>query len=69
MRTLTEPATLDLDRTLCAIESLGRILTALSLAESTEIDLHWLADLGRVISQQAMNALDIVTETHPAADA
>ena len=61
----SKPNALELEKTICALESLGRLLTTVSLAEDTEIELDCLADLGRVISQQAMKALDYVLESEP----
>ena len=49
-----------LDTTICKLESLGTILTQLATMENQYPDLSSLADLGRLISEQAMIALDQV---------
>ena len=52
-------AYVQLDKTICKLESLGTILTQLTTMESQDPDLSSLADLGRLISEQAMIALDL----------
>jgi len=57
-----DPPTLELDYTLCKIHSMGLLLTQAALDECVEPDLFCLADLGRVITDQADHGLEILFE-------
>ena len=50
------------DEALCLLHSLGVILIALCDPDRERIDYEVLADLGRVISKEAMAALDLLHE-------
>ena len=59
------PNITELDKTICKLESLGSILIRLVENESQEPDFSELADLGRIISEQAMTALDLLHDQRP----
>ena len=48
-----------LDETICKLESMGTILTQLATNEEEEPELTSLADLGRIIQWLAMEALEL----------
>jgi hypothetical protein len=55
-----ESWSLELDQSLCILQSMGTILTFITQDDSNMIDLLSLADLGRVICMEADKALDIL---------
>ena len=57
-----EEIRLSLDKTLCFIDSMGKVITRLCEPESEPVGREILADLGRVISHEAMSAFDRVCE-------
>ena len=59
-----ERALLQLDETICKLESMGTILTQLATNEEDEPELTSLADLGRIIQSLAMEALEL-TNSRP----
>ncbi len=54
----TQEPLVQLDLTICQLESMGTILTQLATNEEQEPDLTSLADLGRIIQSLAMEALE-----------
>ncbi len=52
-------ALVQLDETICKLESMGTILTQLATNEEEEPELTSLADLGRIIQWLAMEALEL----------
>jgi len=63
MTYLFESRTLEeLERAVCRLESMGTILRSLCAPDQALPDLSSLADLGTLISRQAMEALDLLGE-------
>ena len=54
-----------LEALLCRLESMGAILTALCDPDHKPPEISSLADLGRVISRDAMEGLDLMAEAEP----
>ena len=62
MKIFAETVTHEMDTTFCKLESLGSMLTQLSTMENQAPDMTALADLGRLISEQAMKGLDLISK-------
>ena len=60
MRVFDEQTVDSLDRSICTLHSMGKILAHLATMEEQEPDLSTLADLGRVVVREAKAALDLL---------
>ena len=65
MKAMTEEKFRELDQTICTLNSMGKLLSAISLSEGEGVDLHCFADMGNVISLLAIKALDLASEMGP----
>ena len=62
MRFYQEDEVLEIDRHLCRLHSLGAILTQVCSMEAPETDIVSLADLGRVIRDEADFTLNLIQD-------
>ena len=62
MQVFEEAIISHLDHSICKLNSLGTILTQLTTMEDQKPDLESLADMGRLIRQEAQMALEMLSE-------
>jgi hypothetical protein len=62
MKVYTQELVYELDVILCKLESLGTVLTQLTTMEDQKPDLTSIADLGRLIREQAETGLERICE-------
>ena len=63
-RSYTSAEVSDMEITLCKLHSLGELLALVCTTESTEPAMDTLADLGRVITDIADQALNMLQDGH-----
>ena len=62
MTVIYDQPTLELDQIFNKIHSMGLLITQAALCEGVKPDLPCLADLGRIITEQADHGLEVLLE-------
>ena len=62
MRTFPDDQIAEIDEALCRLHSLGTVVMQLSIMECQEPDLTAMADVGRIITEVAMETLNMVQD-------